>query len=306
MAHPAPSESPLLPLFAPPGRGPGAGVAGPCPLERSDDDRREGAQRVKSPTTLTRRAARTTAKSHAGGPRCWLTTRSSPARFASSGCWRSSAFRTSSRPWPETAAASFSRTRRPASSRLEDGGQVLFGQTRDHGVPDRKRRGRLAPRSATRPRSVLQWLHFSEATAFPPISDIARHSMFLPRPAHPQVAADGHVRLRTRSASSGVASGQGLHRRQGSHRRRRHDELHSGRAHARLRREPAPRTSRRTGSASRHAQVEALSWRRAAVLVVHHLNDSRSQRILWLLEARGAIEISPTRAMRPRASHRRS
>jgi glutathione S-transferase len=41
----------------------------------------------------------------------------------------------------------------------------------------------------------LQWVHFAEATAFPPIGDIARHTMFLPEAERiPQVAADGRVR----------------------------------------------------------------------------------------------------------------
>ena len=43
----------------------------------------------------------------------------------------------------------------------------------------------------------LQWLHFAEATAFPPIGDIARHTMFLPEAERiPQVAADGRVRAK--------------------------------------------------------------------------------------------------------------
>lgn len=41
--------------------------------------------------------------------------------------------------------------------------------------------GRLAPAPGTAARATyLQWLHFAEATATPPLGDIARHMMFLP------------------------------------------------------------------------------------------------------------------------------
>ena len=58
--------------------------------------------------------------------------------------------------------------------------------------------GRLAPTVGSPDRGpYLQWVHFAEATAFPPIGDIARHTMFLPEAERiPQVAADGRVRAK--------------------------------------------------------------------------------------------------------------
>jgi glutathione S-transferase len=58
--------------------------------------------------------------------------------------------------------------------------------------------GRLAPPVGSADRGpYLQWVHFAEATAFPPIGDIARHTMFLPEAERiPQVAADGRARGR--------------------------------------------------------------------------------------------------------------
>jgi glutathione S-transferase len=57
-------------------------------------------------------------------------------------------------------------------------------------------KGRLAPPVGSPDRGpYLQWVHFAEATAFPPIGDIARHTMFLPEAERiPQVAADGRAR----------------------------------------------------------------------------------------------------------------
>src|SRR5262249_54264862 len=54
-------------------------------------------------------------------------------------------------------------------------------------------KGRLAPAVGSPGRGpYLQWLHFAEATAFPPLGDIARHTMFLPEAQRiPQGAADG-------------------------------------------------------------------------------------------------------------------
>ena len=59
-------------------------------------------------------------------------------------------------------------------------------------------KGRLAPAVGSPDRGrYLQWVHFAEATAFPPIGDIARHTMFLPEAERiPQVAADGRVRAK--------------------------------------------------------------------------------------------------------------
>ena len=82
---------------------------------------------------------------------------------------------------------------------LEDDGQVLFesGAIVEYLI-EKYGKGRLAPAIGTPDRGpYLQWLHFAEATAFPPIGDIARHSMFLPEAERiPQVAADGRVRAK--------------------------------------------------------------------------------------------------------------
>ncbi|MDX2167062.1 MAG: glutathione S-transferase family protein [Deltaproteobacteria bacterium] len=46
---------------------------------------------------------------------------------------------------------------------------------------ERHGNGRLAPPLGTPERAAyLQWLHFAEATAMPPISDLAQHTMFKP------------------------------------------------------------------------------------------------------------------------------
>jgi glutathione S-transferase len=82
---------------------------------------------------------------------------------------------------------------------LDDDGQVLFesGAIVEY-VIEKYGKGRLAPAIGSPDRGpYLQWLHFAEATAFPPIGDIARHSMFLPEAERiPQVAADGRVRAK--------------------------------------------------------------------------------------------------------------
>jgi glutathione S-transferase len=65
---------------------------------------------------------------------------------------------------------------------LEDGEVVIFesGAIVEY-LLDRYGEGRLAPARGT-PASAefLQWLHFSEATAFPPVGMIARHRFALP------------------------------------------------------------------------------------------------------------------------------
>jgi glutathione S-transferase len=82
---------------------------------------------------------------------------------------------------------------------LEDDGLVLFesGAILEYLI-EKYGKGRLAPPVGSPDRGpYLQWLHFAEATAFPPIGDIARHSMFLPEAERiPQVAADGRVRAK--------------------------------------------------------------------------------------------------------------
>lgn len=59
-------------------------------------------------------------------------------------------------------------------------------------------KGRLAPAPGTPDRGpYLQWVHFAEATAFPPIGDVARHTMFLPEADRiAKIAEDGRVRTR--------------------------------------------------------------------------------------------------------------
>ena len=82
---------------------------------------------------------------------------------------------------------------------IEDDGMVMFesGAIVEYLI-EKYGKGRLAPPIGSRDRGpYLQWLHFAEATAFPPIGDIARHSMFLPEAERiPQVAADGRVRAK--------------------------------------------------------------------------------------------------------------
>ncbi len=82
---------------------------------------------------------------------------------------------------------------------IEDGGLVMFesGAILEY-VIEKYGKGRLAPAIGSPDRGpYLQWVHFAEATAFPPIGDIARHTMFLPEGERlPQVAADGRVRAK--------------------------------------------------------------------------------------------------------------
>jgi len=65
---------------------------------------------------------------------------------------------------------------------LEDGALVMFESIAImEYLLDRYAEGRLAPaRDAPEWGSFLQWLHFSESTAFPPLGYIARHSFALP------------------------------------------------------------------------------------------------------------------------------
>jgi glutathione S-transferase len=82
---------------------------------------------------------------------------------------------------------------------LEDDGLVLSesGAILEYLI-EKYGKGRLAPPVGSRDRGpYLQWVHFAEATAFPPIGDIARHTMFLPEADRiPQVAADGRERAK--------------------------------------------------------------------------------------------------------------
>ena len=82
---------------------------------------------------------------------------------------------------------------------LEDDGLVLCesGAILEYLI-EKYGKGRLAPPVDSPDRGpYLQWVHFAEATAFPPLGDMARHTMFLPEAERiPQVAADGKVRAK--------------------------------------------------------------------------------------------------------------
>jgi glutathione S-transferase len=63
-------------------------------------------------------------------------------------------------------------------------------------VLERYGNGRLAPPVGAPLRATfLQWVHFSEATAFPPLGEIARHTLFKPEAERiPAVVADARER----------------------------------------------------------------------------------------------------------------
>jgi glutathione S-transferase len=76
---------------------------------------------------------------------------------------------------------------------LEDGGLVMCESIAIlEYVLDRYGDGRLAPpRTSPAWGSFLQWLHYAEATAFPPLGYIARHSFALPEAERiPESAAE--------------------------------------------------------------------------------------------------------------------
>src|ERR1041384_1272784 len=57
---------------------------------------------------------------------------------------------------------------------IESGAIVEYG-------PERYGKGKLAPAPGSPERGpFLQWLHFAEATALPPVGDIVRHTLFKP------------------------------------------------------------------------------------------------------------------------------
>jgi glutathione S-transferase len=80
---------------------------------------------------------------------------------------------------------------------IEDGGLTMFesGAILEYLI-EKYGNGRLAPAIGTPDRGrYLQWVHFAEATALPPIGDLTRHTILLPETARlPQVAEDGRVR----------------------------------------------------------------------------------------------------------------
>jgi len=80
---------------------------------------------------------------------------------------------------------------------IEDGALTMFesGAILEYLI-EKYGMGRLAPAIGSADRGpYLQWVHFAEATAFPPIGDVTRHTMLLPEAARiPKVAEDGRVR----------------------------------------------------------------------------------------------------------------
>jgi glutathione S-transferase len=80
---------------------------------------------------------------------------------------------------------------------IEDGALVMFesGAILEYLI-ERYGNGRLAPAIGSAERGpYLQWVHFAEATAFPPIGEVARHTFFLPETERVQtVAEDGRER----------------------------------------------------------------------------------------------------------------
>ncbi len=80
---------------------------------------------------------------------------------------------------------------------IEDGALVMFesGAILEYLI-ERYGNGRLAPAIGSPDRGpYLQWVHFAEATALPPIGDLTRHTLLLPEEARiPKVAEDGRMR----------------------------------------------------------------------------------------------------------------
>ena len=63
-------------------------------------------------------------------------------------------------------------------------------------ILERYGEGRLAPAPGTRDRGpYLQWVHFAEATALPPLGDIVSHTVFLPEAERiPRILAEAQTR----------------------------------------------------------------------------------------------------------------
>ncbi len=80
---------------------------------------------------------------------------------------------------------------------IEDGDLTMFesGAILEY-ILERYGNGRLAPPPGMPLRGTfLQWVHFAEATAFPPMGDIARHTLFNPEAERiPAVVADARER----------------------------------------------------------------------------------------------------------------
>jgi glutathione S-transferase len=76
---------------------------------------------------------------------------------------------------------------------IEDGELVMFesGAILEY-IVERYGKGRLAPPVGTPQRGTfLQWVHFSEATAFPPLGELAWNTVFGPEEERSPVAAEG-------------------------------------------------------------------------------------------------------------------
>ncbi len=81
---------------------------------------------------------------------------------------------------------------------IQDGDLIMFesGAILEY-ILEKYGNGRLAPAPGSPDRGAfLQWVHFAEATATPPLSDIAQHMLFKPEAERiPAVVADGQARV---------------------------------------------------------------------------------------------------------------
>jgi glutathione S-transferase len=82
---------------------------------------------------------------------------------------------------------------------IQDNGLTMFesGAILEY-ILEKYGKGRLAPAPGTPARGpFLQWVHFAEATALPPLADMAQHTLFKPEAERiPAVVADGRDRTR--------------------------------------------------------------------------------------------------------------
>lgn len=83
---------------------------------------------------------------------------------------------------------------------IQDGDLIMFesGAILEYLI-EKYGHGRLAPAPGSPARGAfLQWVHFAEATAMPPLSDIAQHKLFKPEAERvPAVVADAQARVAT-------------------------------------------------------------------------------------------------------------
>jgi glutathione S-transferase len=81
---------------------------------------------------------------------------------------------------------------------IQDGDLTMFesGAILEY-ILEKYGKGRLAPAPGAPARGpFLQWVHFAEATAMPPLADIAQHSLFKPESERlPAVVADARNKL---------------------------------------------------------------------------------------------------------------